>query len=657
MLELINHARLTPTAEAQRFRDMADPAKTPPAALDWDVRDAYSYFGVDLNLMQAQYAVLPPVPPLAPNARLMTMARAHTEWMFANKLEQHAESAAETDAESILRRFQDVGYVVQNGGENIYAYARSVVHAHVGFEVDWGPGVGGMQTPPKHRVSNHNAVYREAGIGIRPGRTGWTFDDVGPYVGTVDLGLEHGSSVFVTGVAWSDRNGSGLYEPGEGIGGLRVDVSGAAHHAVTSPGGGYAVPVPAAGGTHTVAFSGLGAAHSRDVTVPAGQNVKVDLLVPASDAGVTVTRPGFTGTPLVASVAAPVGAAAVEWCVGTRATAPGFDANSATGVTHSIVPAGAYPLNISVNGRVAWHLAHPEPDTQWIRLTRTYLPAAGGTVTFQSRLGASNERQVARVQVSTDDGGTWADAWTKTGGTAAAAFAPVSVPLGAWAGRLVQLRFVYSMGGDDGWVNSTGNSSGWFIDDVAFSNVARFDRVASARVTPLGSAAEMEWLPTGPGAFVVTARGIVSGAGWSWAPVVDLTVTAPAGFIAWAQAAERTLALPAGAVANDPEADPTGAGIPALVRYALGIDPAARTSPHLPAPEATSGALVFTYARDLTRTDVTVSVEVSDDLVTWAPAGAGVTDVPLSTTGNVQTRRVTISRTATHAAARLKCVR
>src|SRR2546423_15159802 len=67
-LELINRARANPTAEGVRL------ATTP----DSNVLSAYSSFGVNLVLMQSQFALLPPAPPPSLNASLTPAARAHS---------------------------------------------------------------------------------------------------------------------------------------------------------------------------------------------------------------------------------------------------------------------------------------------------------------------------------------------------------------------------------------------------------------------------------------------------------------------------------------------------------------------------------------------------------------------------------------------------
>src|SRR5690606_23597826 len=137
-LELINRARANPQAEAQRFRETDDP----------DILAAYQSFGVDLDLMVAQFATLSPAPPLAMNPQLTVAARRHTADMAANEFQGHGGSDGSTGG----TRAQEAGYFYSSLAENVFAYSTGTWYGHAGFEVDWGmaPGggsVGGMQNP------------------------------------------------------------------------------------------------------------------------------------------------------------------------------------------------------------------------------------------------------------------------------------------------------------------------------------------------------------------------------------------------------------------------------------------------------------------------------------------------------------------------------
>src|SRR5205807_3031727 len=59
-LELINRARANPTAEGNRLA----------ATTDSNILAAYTAFGVNLVLMQSQFLLIPPAPPLSMNATL-----------------------------------------------------------------------------------------------------------------------------------------------------------------------------------------------------------------------------------------------------------------------------------------------------------------------------------------------------------------------------------------------------------------------------------------------------------------------------------------------------------------------------------------------------------------------------------------------------------
>ena len=234
-LELINRARANPTAEGIRLATTTDP----------DVRGAYASFGVNLVLMQAQFALIPPQPPLSMNATLLNAARAHSQNMLQNNYQGHSGPDG-----SLTTRL--AGYTAgANGwsiGENVYAYSKSVWYGHAGFEVDWGgtPLNGGMQSPPGHRQNIHSPDFREVGIGNVIGSNGGS-GGVGPQLVTQDFGTKGGLLPFVTGVVYRDLNGNGFYDPGEGIGGVTVTIANVNSYAVTAASGGFSVPVPGSG--------------------------------------------------------------------------------------------------------------------------------------------------------------------------------------------------------------------------------------------------------------------------------------------------------------------------------------------------------------------------------------------------------------------------
>jgi hypothetical protein len=281
-LELINRARANPTAEGLRLATTTDS----------NVLSAYSSFGVNLVLMQAQFVLLPPAPPLSMNATLTTAARAHSQDMLQNNYQGHSGPDG-----SLTTRLQNytAGANGWSIGENVYAYSKSVWYGHAGFEVDWGGSVasGGMQSPPGHRQNIHSTTFREVGIGVVLGSNGGS-GGVGPQLVTQDFGMVGGLPPFVTGVVYRDLNGDGFYEPGEGVGGVTVTVSNTNSYAVTTSSGGYSVPV-AGSGSYTVTFSGGSVpTNQQSVSVSNGQNVKSDYVVTGSATPTPTPPPGPT---------------------------------------------------------------------------------------------------------------------------------------------------------------------------------------------------------------------------------------------------------------------------------------------------------------------------------------------------------------------------
>lgn len=177
-------------------------------------------------------------------------------------------------------------------GSGPYTGARltaQVLDDHNSLFVDNGM-FGGNSTPGRgHRNTLMLAFWREIGIGINAGTDfgqNTTWDSI--YV-VQNFGTQTGSTPFITGVVYQDTNGNGFYDPGEGIGGIRVDVPGSNFFAITSSSGGYSVPVPG-NGNFTATFSGGAINTSKPVTVSNGLNAKLDLVAPISAAPVLLAN-------------------------------------------------------------------------------------------------------------------------------------------------------------------------------------------------------------------------------------------------------------------------------------------------------------------------------------------------------------------------------
>jgi uncharacterized protein YkwD len=133
-----------------------------------------------------------------------------------------------------------------------------------------------------HRMTTMLTYWREIGIGVSAGKDNGQNNTWDSLYTVQNFGKQTNSVPFITGVVYQDSNGNGFYDPGEGIGGIRVDVAGSNFFAITSSSGGYSVPVPG-NGSYTVTFSGgvLGTIQ-RTANVANLLNAKLDFKAPNS---------------------------------------------------------------------------------------------------------------------------------------------------------------------------------------------------------------------------------------------------------------------------------------------------------------------------------------------------------------------------------------
>lgn len=275
MLELVNRARMNPTAEGIRLIETTDQRVT----------SAYNYFKINLPATAAAFATYQAQPPLALNENLLSASRLHCDDMIVNNYQGHIGS----DNSHPGIRMQRAGYNTVGGwGENVSAYSESVWHGHCGLNVDWGAQ---NQIELGHRrnimgFDSKDPVFNEIGIGIRTTTGGLMQGTVGPYVVTQTFGRRQ--MKFIIGVVFEDKNDNGFYDPGEGIGGVTIQPSGGTtYYAVTSASGGYTIPFT---GTTSITLNATGGGLPESLTksVSLGSvNVKLDFMITSQPPGPT----------------------------------------------------------------------------------------------------------------------------------------------------------------------------------------------------------------------------------------------------------------------------------------------------------------------------------------------------------------------------------
>jgi hypothetical protein len=176
-------------------------------------------------------------------------------------------------------------------------------------------------------------------------------------------------------------------------------------------------------------------------------------------------------------------------------TNAGFFIDGATnGLTNFIVTVSpGYPVvtNSSASGQVGtqcFHLAMPLAEDQSLQINRRFLPQTNTAVHFRSLLGYATTNQIARVQVTTNDGLYWQNLYNQpgTGGEGETVFSNRWLSLSSYAGMPVCLRFQYDY--EDGPGNTrfsqilTNPPVGWFLDNITVSNTLALVALATNAV-------------------------------------------------------------------------------------------------------------------------------------------------------------------------------
>ncbi len=556
-VEYINRARADANAEAFRLA----------TTTDGEVLNAYSYFVVDLVQMTNQFAALPQVrPPLSINTQLTQMARLHALDMFTNTFQGHVSSpnppAPFTNGMTIGQRATAVGYPWRTVAENVFASSKSVFYGHAGFDVDWGTGAFGMQTPPGHRYTIHDRNtngYTEIGVGIVLGTNSgidWTTGSnkvVGPQIVCQDFGDQPGTQIFITGAARFDLVTNGFYDLGEGLGGICVTVEGTngtpdpVHYAVTAQSGGYSVPVTQ-NGTYVVTFSGTNLADTTAVVQVSGSNsVKLDY-VPAYQppvitppAAVFVNHDNFIPFTRVGA------ATDYRTRVSRMQDGPVLEFVNDGAVNWSFNAAAqtyaSVQSSVSVSGS-AFHLANPGFNSTIITLGRPFRILTNTVLSFQSRLGYATSDQTALAQISTDNGETWQDIYSRAGdGTSGdGSFAPINLPLGAYAGAEARARLGFQFTSGSAYTQTI-SIVGWIVDNFSVSNVFEVLSVTETNVKYPGTFA---FNPTSAGPYFLEVQAVNQARELPYGPGVTVQAqagTPPPGRLATLSAALQTNAV------------------------------------------------------------------------------------------------------------------
>jgi len=207
-----------------------------------------------------------------------------------------------------------------------------------------------------------------------------------------------------------------------------------------------------------------------------------------------------------------------------------FTDGAENGLTNFTVQASTNDYSVRDNsvkfaGTYSFHLAHTQPAPQILTLNRLLLATASSSVTFESRLGYASDIQIARVQVSSDEGNTWNDVYTQAGnnGPGESSFTLRTVNLGAYAGHTLRLRLMYDIGFGSYFPQSS-SGVGWYIDDLTLLN---FQEVLSSTIATANANRTFSFSPTNTGPFLLEVRPVMFGDySAEWGPSLSVNAAA-----------------------------------------------------------------------------------------------------------------------------------
>ena len=230
---LINRARSDPAAEGRWLVSNNVPL----------VADGIEAFGVDTTQLIADFDSYLPQPPVAWEPRLARAAAVHALDQAAHRTQAHRESSGSRPADRVRAEGVNYSYLA----ETISSYAHSPEFGHAAFQIDWGggPPTGVQQWPqPGHRMTIMSAdagrpIANVVGISWLPVVP--ADDGYGPNVVVQEFARI--DDTFIVGTVWTDSNGNGVLDFGEGLDSVKVVADSGPWYTITASAGGYVLPV------------------------------------------------------------------------------------------------------------------------------------------------------------------------------------------------------------------------------------------------------------------------------------------------------------------------------------------------------------------------------------------------------------------------------
>jgi hypothetical protein len=204
----------------------------------------------------------------------------------------------------------------------------------------------------------------------------------------------------------------------------------------------------------------------------------------------------------------------------------------------TVTVSGDYPYisaTRKASGSKSFHLGHadlPTIDPQVVAFNQELYVLENARVDFKSLLAFAGEGEVAKFQVSVDNGASWTTLWSQTGDQSEeTVFSAKSASLAAYANKNIRVRFVFDYIGDNlpaailpDPTDPAFDHIGWFFDDITFVNThTRINSVESNLTTT-----PQVILGPGPalGTYLLEFQTVVGARAFEYGPAKEITVAA-----------------------------------------------------------------------------------------------------------------------------------
>lgn len=243
-------------------------------------------------------------------------------------------------------------------------------------------------------------------------------------------------------------------------------------------------------------------------------------------------------SPTITGSAQPIAGASTTYTISLMSWSPNYDAfiaqvaaNADIFTAETTSPAvsssisSTYTLSSTgagTNGTTVYRLA-PASVSETFTLPSTYVPSATSSLVFDSKLGYATTQQVAAIQISTDNGTSWKDLYTKagtgSGSPEESAFSTKTISLSAYANKLIRLRAEYRRG--TSFYVGTDNIVSFLVDNLKITNAKK----VTSSTTQTNLTTSFAFTPVIGKSYLLAARAVpwAGYPGLAWGNLVSVT--------------------------------------------------------------------------------------------------------------------------------------